>query len=445
MRVALIEACNPDWYFKRFSYPLGLGYLASYLKKNLPGVEVVVSEDIRQVINLEPDLVGISSYSLNYGIAKAWGRKIKDTLGIPVILGGCHISALPETFTNDFDIAVIGEGEETFRHLISFYSRHGRFTRASLEGIEGILFFGDQQLRQTSPRHPIKPIGRIPPPARELFNIRSGTHYISTSRGCPFNCLFCAPCVIWDKTRTFPGSYVTREIGGIIEQFADSITHLMVVDDLFISHRKRLGAFRDFYVNTGLNKVLIQQCNIRADLLDEEMAGLLVDMNFRTVNFGAESGSDRILKYYQKRATVADNQRAIDLLYDRGILAIPSFIIGAPPETEEDLEATLRFIEKNHHKLAGFEVFPLVPMPGSRLWIMAREKGLVGPDFEWSRLDPNLLDFNPHRYLYMGEAMSRDIFLSYVDRFVDIYTGYNPAAMEFRNHLKTLGKEKNND
>ena len=73
MRVALIEACDPDWHFKRFSYPLGLGYLASYVRKNLPGVEVAVVEEIEQVLKLQPDLVGISSYSLNYGIAKKMG------------------------------------------------------------------------------------------------------------------------------------------------------------------------------------------------------------------------------------------------------------------------------------------------------------------------------------------------------------------------------------
>ena len=198
---------------------------------------------------------------------KKWARRIKTELDVPVILGGCHVSALPETFSEDFDVAVIGEGEETFRHLLSFYNRNGEFTPKALGRIEGVLYLEEGQLRRTAPRPPIKPIGRIPPPARELFEIRSGTHYISTSRGCPFNCLFCAPCVIWDKTRTFPASYVIREIGHVIEQFADSITHLMVVDDLFISNRKRLGAIRDFYVNSGLNKVLIQQCNVRADLV----------------------------------------------------------------------------------------------------------------------------------------------------------------------------------
>ena len=158
------------------------------------------------------------------------------------------------------------------------------------------------------------------------------------------------------------------------------------------------------------------------------------------VNFGAESGSDRILKYYNKKATADDNQQAVDVLFNAGIRTIPSFIIGAPVETTEDMDATLEFIERNHHKMAGFEIFPLVPMPGSRVWDMSRQKGLVDLNFDWSRLDPNLLDFDPDRYLYLGEAMSREVFLDYVKRFQEIYVRYNPAAMEFRRQLEDMKK-----
>jgi radical SAM superfamily enzyme YgiQ (UPF0313 family) len=435
MRIGLIEACDPDWQYKRFSYPLQLGYLASYLQKHSPPMEVALAEEESELYALKPDVVGISSYSMNYGLARDMAARLKERLGVPVILGGCHISALPGTFSPVFDAAVTGEGEETFRLLLESLERHGRLLPGEMEKIEGLLYLDGGRLAATPPRLPINPIDKIPPPSRQLFKVRSGTHYISTSRGCPFDCLFCAPCVIWSKPRNFTGAYVGREIGLIVKQFANSITHLMVVDDLFIAHRKRLEVIRDFYVSSGLNKVLAQQCNVRADLIDEKTASLLADMNFQTVNFGAESGSDRILKYYNKKASVADNRRAIEVLFQAGIRTIPSFIIGAPEETEEDLEATLSFIEENQHLMAGFEVFPMVPMPGSRLWSQAMEKGIVDYGIDWARLEPLLLDFDPDRYIYMTERISREKFVEYVGRFQEIYKKYNPLAMEFREKL----------
>ena len=448
MRIGLIEACDPDWQFKRFSYPLQLGYLSSYIKKmesaNKSGskgqTDVLIAEDLEEILKAKPDVVGISSYSINYDIAVDFAGKIKEHLNIPVILGGCHISALPETLNPVFDIGVMGEGEQTFYSLIELYKEKGEFSGEQLKAVNGILYFDNNELKATKPRTFIKYMDRIPPPDRSLFKIRSPHHYISTSRGCPFKCTFCCPRLIWQNTRFFSARYVMKEIMKIIQQFPTNFTHLSIVDDLFISNRKRLQTIRDHFVKTGLNKLLTLQLNVRADLIDDEMAGILADLNSKTVNFGAESGSDKILKYYNKKTTAADNQNAIDILYKHGIKAIPSFIVGAPVEAEEDFDATIDFIERNHHKMAGFEIFPLIPMPGSKMWSYAMEKGIVDTKIEWARLEPLLLDFDPDKYLYLVEAVSKKTFLDYIKRFQEIYAKYNPDAMKFREMLNKMKK-----
>jgi len=443
MKIGLIEACDPDWQFKRFSYPLQLGYLASYIKKYEnskaeSGIEVIIAEEIDEIMEDPPDLVGISSYSMNYDIAVEFARSIKEKLDIPVILGGCHISALPETFKPVFDLAVIGEGEETFRQVVDLYRKKGKFDKEDLLKINGIAFIDGEEIIKTPPRRSFQFLDRIPYPDRSLYKIRSGHHYISTSRGCPFHCLFCAPRLMWKKSRYFTAGYVMREIRDIFRVAGVSFTNLSVVDDLFIADKKRLKILHKMFLETGVSELIISQANVRADLIDDDMAKILSDMNFQTVNFGAESGSDKILKYYNKKSTVEDNQRAVDILYNHGIKAIPSFIIGAPVETQEDFDATIDFIEKNYRKLAGFEIFPLIPMPGSQLWLYAREKGIVDNNIEWAKLEPLLLDFNPDRYFYMVEEVSQKKFLSYVKRFQELYAKYNPEAIRFRKMLEEL-------
>ncbi|MCE1247975.1 MAG: B12-binding domain-containing radical SAM protein [Firmicutes bacterium] len=439
MRIALIEACNPDWQFKRFSYPLQLGYLASYLKKNNKIEDIIIAEELEEVFAAKPELVGISSYSLNYDIAVDFACRIKEKLGIPVILGGCHISALPETFDPIFDVAVTGEGEETFSQLVKLWTENGKFEPAEMEKINGIIFFDKGNTVRTAPRETTRQLDRYPPPDRTLYKIRTGSHYISTSRGCPFHCLFCAPRLMWKNSRFFSARYVMNEILGIIQQFPDKFTHLSVVDDLFIANKARLKTLRDWFVSSRLNELIILQGNVRADMIDDEMASMLADMNFKTVNFGAESGSEKILKYYNKKATAQDNKKALEILSKHGILSIPSFIIGAPEETEEDLDATYNFIEENHDKMAGFEIFPLIPMPGSQMWEYAKNKGIVDNNIHWGRLEPLLLDFDPDSYFFLTEKISRDKFTEYVAKFQELYKKYNTGAMQFREMLIKQG------
>ncbi|MFP4498658.1 MAG: B12-binding domain-containing radical SAM protein [Vulcanimicrobiota bacterium] len=436
MKIGLIEACDPNWQFRKFSYPLQLGYLASFILKHRPNDEIVIAEELTELLNAKPDIIGISSYSINYDTANNFAGIIKDRLNIPVILGGCHISALPETLKPVFDAAVLAEGEETFLELIQLYDQKEKFESNCLENINGLAFFKDGEITTTQPRPLIQPLSKIPPPPRNLFVVRSGTHYISTSRGCPFQCLFCAPRLIWGQARSFPANYVLKEIGEIVRNFSDSFTHLMIVDDLFVANRKRLKELRDKYVKTGLNQVIQMQGNVRSDLVDEELVQILKDLNFTTVSFGAESGSDRILEYYRKNNTVENNQKTIDLFHKYGIETIPSFIIGAPVETADDLDKTIAFIEKNHGKMFGFEVFPLIPMPGTPLWQYAIKKGIVGNNMEWARLEPRLLGFEPDEYIFLIENISKKEFLEYVEKFKNIYVRYNPDAMAYKELLE---------
>lgn len=169
MRIGLIEACDPDWQFKRFSYSLQLGYLASFLHSQRSDDRILIAEEPEELIEYKPDIIGISSYSINYDIAKSLGKRFREELGVPVILGGCHISTLPETFDRSFDVAVLGEGEKTFVRLIDTFARDGKLIPEKLKKIRGLLYYDGDEVVKTKNRSPFIKLDMIPPPARELL------------------------------------------------------------------------------------------------------------------------------------------------------------------------------------------------------------------------------------------------------------------------------------
>jgi radical SAM superfamily enzyme YgiQ (UPF0313 family) len=144
---------------------------------------------------------------------------------------------------------------------------------------------------------------------------------------------------------------------------------------------------------------------IRANLVDEELCEGLKRMNATDVGFGAESGSDRILKLLHKGTTVEVNQRALDTLYKHRIPVRCSFIVGSPTETEEEVRMTYEFFMKNliDGKLyPGCAVNIMMPMPGTEMWHYAIQSGIIDlENMDWNRLsifasyrDSNIKDFS---------------------------------------------------
>ena len=121
MKMMFINAINPYSEVQNRWPNLGLGYLASALREHFGPKEFefkIVDSDVeRELDAFKPHVVGITSVSQNYNYAKAYARAAKKR-AIPVIIGGVHISALPETMTEDMDVAVLGEGEETIVELM---------------------------------------------------------------------------------------------------------------------------------------------------------------------------------------------------------------------------------------------------------------------------------------------------------------------------------------
>jgi radical SAM superfamily enzyme YgiQ (UPF0313 family) len=123
----------------------------------------------RDRLEEEADLVGISSMSRYFHLAAPLARRIKEEKGIPVVFGGPHVSAIPESLPSWADVAVLGEGEETFAEILRLFKEKGALRPADLTGIVGIAFRDGDSFVRTAPRFPIETLDTIPMPRRDLW------------------------------------------------------------------------------------------------------------------------------------------------------------------------------------------------------------------------------------------------------------------------------------
>jgi len=237
-------------------HPLGLGYIGAYLEENNHQVKIIDanSEDLKneQIIGILqeylPDIVGLSATTPAFVHAKKLIRKIKKEFSdIKIIIGGAHVTAVPEdAICNcDADLGVIGEGEKTTLEVVEYFTNR---QKNSLSKINGIVYNEDNKVIKTEPRKYWEDIDEIPFPARHLmlplkklqpvpasFKYLPSTHLI-TSRGCPSKCTFCDRAVFGTRFRAASPNRVVDEIEEIVYKYGAK--DFKFFDDTFTLNKK---------------------------------------------------------------------------------------------------------------------------------------------------------------------------------------------------------------
>ena len=306
--------------------PVGLGYL----KSNCTGADIEIvknKEDLKDC-----DMIGLSTTALGLKEAVA----ILEETNIPVTIGG-HGTLWDGLKDYGFKHIVIGEGERAFQKIIDGTSE--RIVREPLISDIDTLNFPDR--------------GRC-----------EGTIPMFPSRGCPYKCRYCSSQAFWQKFRYHSANYFMSEVDYILEEYPEA-KGIYLIDDLFIANKKRFFEIYDKWMRRGLNKRFRLDGFVRATLFTEEIGLMMKEMNFGSVRFGAESGSDRILKLLNKRATVEDNQRTIDIANKIGLPITAAFIYGLPTETDEERQMTVDFIKKNIGKVGRGGWYRFIAYPGT--------------------------------------------------------------------------------
>lgn len=382
VKIGLSLCCYPEtdaiW---SYVPPLGLGYLAAYAKKYAGGVEFVVERKPEDLIRHAPDFVGLTFVTFNYSFAAREARKIKESLGCPVLCGGPHISTLPQLLDSAFDLAVLGEGEETFADLVRLWRDRRAFRPEDLRKIPGLLFHNEEGLlERTARRDFIADLDSIPFPDRELIHPRwscqGGMVNLMTSRGCPYDCSFCSTIHHWGRGFRVPSNeYVIREIEEIRNRWNPS--EILIFDDLFVVNRKRVIDLCRMIRERKLQEGVVFRCFVRANLLDEEVVEALASIHNTVLNIGFESGSDDMLYKLNKRGcTVKENEEALRLGRKFGVAYSSCFIMGTPGERREDILANFDFVLSNTDVFDNVAFAPLQILPATRVWEWAKEKGI---------------------------------------------------------------------
>ena len=407
--------------------PLGLAYLAAYVRKYSENTTVVIIDKENQIEGIErekPDIVGIGAMTYEFPEAKLLAAKIKEKFDIPIIIGGHHLTLMPNHFSNPpFDIAVLGEGERTLTELMQLFEKHGNFPIDELRKVKGIIFKNERNENETTlPRPLIENLDEIPYPARDLLKMKE--YYLTlrksvfrklgiygqmiTSRGCPYKCTFCSTTLFWKRPRFHSAEYVVGEMKHLIEKY--DVDGILIFDDLFIANKNRVKEIAKLMEKEKINKKIKLYVYGRTNLIDDEILRYLKKMNVVTIEFGLESGSEKTLKFLKKGlVTVKDNRNALRLCKKHGFTTYGSFIVGSPDETEEDMKQTLGLV--NDKNLDGAHVYQLTPYPGTEVWEIAKKMGFVSDDPNFDLKKIYLFDFKPD--LIMTKNLTKEEFIKW--------------------------------
>ena len=399
LKIALIQTVQQEQ-TGRPEISLGIAFLKSFVVKNESNIDVelfINNKQFYQEFNpMDYDMVGISSVSYCFDEAIDIAKKAKESDSkIPVLIGGSHITGLPESIMCDyFDVGIVSEGEETLLELIRMYKKHQGFSANMLKVIKGICYLDNGTVHFTGYRDFINPIDSVPGFDKTFLKKYGALPYLITSRGCPFNCKYCSSHAAWkSKVRCHSPEYVINEILEIKKLFRDD-NRIIFKDDNFTANKILLKSLKEdiSYINSdGRNAAFIGSSHVK--LINKDLLDTLISINTKKINFGIESGSERLIQIVKGgSASVKEAQAALDLCYDYGINVGSSFLIGVPEETEDDLRRSYEFVISNlqNKRLFTAGTLILTPLPDkySDYWKIAVGKYNINiSNFKWKRLD----------------------------------------------------------
>jgi len=417
-----------------YTFPLGLAYISSILKKNNYNVDCLnlnhYNGTLVNIINYyldkkKYDFVCTGHNSFGYNTIKIILNTIKKNPSRPLtILGGSIITAQPNLYFKNLnpDFGVIGEGEETILNLLDSLQNN-----KEIKNVKGIIYKADGKIKITQAREPIEDLDTIPLPDFEGFefeklleNASSNQFYpynafdnprvypILGSRSCPFNCTF---CYHEGKYRMRSIENIMGELNQMIRKY--KINMISLYDDCFAINKNRLKEFckRISELRDQLSWELKWCPQLTVRDADTTTLKMMKESGCDTLSYGFESYSQKVLKSMKKPITPKQIDCAFKETLKQGMAVQANFIFGDVAETKETAKETLDYWKENAQ--GQIQLTFIYPYPGSEIYNHCLKKGIIKDEINF------LSNYSSSNILNMTEKMSDKEFKKLINEVLD--------------------------
>lgn len=383
----------------RMSPSLGLLTIANIFKNK--HTVLIENENIRDInFDEKVDVVGITVTVDVLPRAIAIAKKYRE-MNVPVVVGGIHITAVPEKYLEYFDVISVGMAETTWPDIINDLE-HKKLKK---------IYYCNTKVNGST----------IVSPAYDLINKRDYlySNIVSTSRGCPFKCDFC-----YNSCNTYSNFYVNRPIEDVIRDIKTiGKKHIMFIDDNFIGNpqwtKEFLRAIKPLKIKW--NAAVSANIANMPELLDE-----MAEAGCKSLFIGFESINEKSLSNVHKNQNnVKQFEKLVSKIHKRGIMINASFVFGLDGDDKNTFKTTLQWIVDN--KIETVTSHILTPYPGTKLYDEMLKAGRI--------IDFDLSKYNTANVVYTPKNMTgEELYNGYINIYKEIYS--------FKNIIRRLPKSK---
>lgn len=395
---------------KSSSPPIGILHLASICREYGYPVKLIDAHAeglrVEQIVEIAKDfdVVCLTAMTIMIDASAEIAKAIKaHDLKIITMIGGVHVTAEPTKTLQEypqFDFGVVGEGEVV---LLDFLQKLER--GEDLAQVRSLIWhdWTNQDIKVNSRRDFYKDLDDFPFPAFDLVGDKLFSHYrlsvfgtkhfrsigLVTSRGCSGMCTFCDLGVVGRGYRIMTAPYLISHLKELNQKY--DVNDLLFYDDMFTGNKKRLVDFCEAMIADGTP--FTWSCCSRVDFVSYlDVLELMKKAGCHTIEFGVESGCQRILDSMRKNVTKEKIAHVIDMATKAGIMTKANFILGHLGETHDSIMETIQFARSLN--VTYVQHTHLVPLPGSETYEMASRYGTWDPS--WKKMNTLQINFIPH-------------------------------------------------
>jgi radical SAM superfamily enzyme YgiQ (UPF0313 family) len=397
----------------------GLAYIATVLEGHGVGVRVIdpppegldKSQVVEKAVQLSPRIVGISCLTTSRYDTIELAQMLKcSEPDCQIVLGGPHATFLDTVILErvaEVDAIVRGEGEYTFLEYVTAV-----LGRGSQEEILGLTYRAEGKVVRNAPRPLIHDLDELPLPSYHLFpdlgryaeqdsmpeefkGLRVAP--IVSSRGCPWDCIFCSSKRLWGSSKPFrarSAGKIVDEIEFLVDRF--NVQYIRFQDDCFTADRRRVLRICEELMNRKVK--VVWRAESRIDRVDRELLGIMKEAGCHLVEYGVETGSPRLIERINKRIDLERVSEVVKWTRQAGMKAKGFFMLGLPGETIQDFEKTLRMME-------GFDYVGIAAMmifPGAPFYYEMKDHGLINDDIWFTYHGRGLAGGSENVPIYVG-------------------------------------------